>query len=461
MFTIGLTLEKDAFRIAVLKKEKKSFAVESLQIFPLGPDNVKLFYNLSPFHTGKEVQIVSGPPNADVFIRKPPLPLKEKRKILAALPFQLESVIPFSSENPVICPLLKPLSKQMTAVTVIAANRDHLTAHLAALKEIDIEPDTISCSPMALVRFAKWQFPQEFRILCFDVKDQKIACVLLEGGELIVSQTIPNDALEIEKFSVFLKQKGAIDDQTPWLLTGDVGGLAEALGQIFPGPRLAIQDELIPHAVTIGLALDGLIADGESVQFCQGALTPKRTLFMRKTKTLQYLGFCLGAALLMWTAGTYAQHKKQNRLIENLQSYLSTTVAPHQIEEKLREWENSMRGKKSSFAFLPTVPKVSDVLAWLSAHPSFATEEGGQKEGMEIKSLQYSLVKYPHIGDPSSPYAAQVALEFSSLIPRNARDFHEALLKGDQIVNAKKEVKWQTQNQSYYASFELSNRIGS
>src|SRR6267154_4198999 len=105
MFTIGLTLEKEAFRIAVLKREKKSIAIESLQTFPHGPDNVKLFYNLSPFHTGKEVHIVSGLANSDVFIRKLHLPLREKRKILATLPFQLESLIPFSNENPIICPL--------------------------------------------------------------------------------------------------------------------------------------------------------------------------------------------------------------------------------------------------------------------------------------------------------------------------------------------------------------------
>jgi type IV pilus assembly protein PilM len=474
MFTIGLTLEKEAFRIAVLKREKKSIAIESLQTFPHGPDNVKLFYNLSPFHTGKEVHIVSGLANSDVFIRKLHLPLRDKRKILATLPFQLESLIPFSNENPIICPLLKPLSKQMTAVTVIATTQMHLSSLITALKEIDVEPDTISCHPIALVRFARWQFPQEFRILCFDVRDQKISCVLLEGKELILSQTIPlgekqEPALELEKLSMFLKQKGAVDDQTPWLLTGDYNGfLTELLSRIFPGQKLELSDHhLTLYAVAVGLALDADAADRSSVQFCQKRFTPEHTLQMRKKKTVHYLGLCLIAALLMSVGGSFLLNKKQNKLIENLQNYLSSPISKeslssaNQIEEKLHEWENSLRGQKSSFAFLPTVPKVSDVLAWLSAHPAFATEEEGQKEGIEIKSIHYSLSKYPKIGDASSPYTAQVELEFTSVAPRSARDFHEALLKGDQIVNAKKEVKWQTQNQSYHTSFELNKGISS
>ncbi len=469
MFTIGLTLEKEAFRIAILKKAKKSITIESLQTFSHGPDNVKLFYNLPPFHIGKDIQIVSGLTGSDVFIRKLHLPLRDKRKILAALPFQLESLIPFSNESPIVCPLLKPLSKQMTAVTVVATTQGHLSSHVTTLKEIDIEPDTISCCPVALIRFARWKFPQEFRMLCFDVRDKKLSCVLLEGRELILSQSIPVDnqgdtALELEKLSIFLKQKGVVDDQTAWTLTGDSENFSEIISKIFIGQKLEISDHnLALYAVPIGLALDAIASDELSIQFCQKEFTPEHTWQLRRKKMLHYLGLCFGAALLMSIAGSFVLNKKQHKLVENLQSYLSkdSLSSIEQIEEKLHEWENSLRGQKSSFAFVPTVPKVSDVLAWLSAHPSFATEEGGQKEGMDIKSLHYSLEKYPKIGDAASPYAAQVELEFTSLTPRSARDFHETLLKGDQIVNAKKEVKWQTQNQLYHTSFELNKGIGS
>jgi type IV pilus assembly protein PilM len=466
MYVIGLTLEKDAFRIAVLKKEKTTIAVDSLEAFSYGKDNVKQFYNLPPFHTGKEVEVVSGLVG-ETFIRKLHLPLKEKRKILSALPFQLESLIPFAAENPIVCLLLKKMSHQMTAVTVIATAESHLAAHIAALKEMDIEPDAVSCGAIALTRFATWQFPQEQRILCFDVQDQKIFSALIEDGELALSQTIylggkQEVSIELEKFSVYLKQKGAIEDSTPWLLTGKSDEVRQAIKKIFPGPCLESQYE--QYAMAIGLALDRA---GGGVQFLQKKFTPAHTHAQRKKKLIHFLGICFIAALLMSIGGAIGLHMKQRHLVKKLASYFPASVdkdsisSVDQIEKKLREWENSTRGQKSSFAFLPTVPKVSDFLAWLSTHPGFATEDGGQKEGTEIKSVHYSLTKYPKIGEPSSPYSAQVEMEFTSTVPRSARDFHEALLKGDQMVNAKKEIKWQTQNQTYYTSFELNKAGGS
>ena len=88
--------------------------------------------------------MASGIAASETFIRKLHLPLKEKRKILAALPFQLESLIPFSSEAPIVCALLKPLGKQMTSVTVIAASQESLSTHLKALKDLDIASDCVS-----------------------------------------------------------------------------------------------------------------------------------------------------------------------------------------------------------------------------------------------------------------------------------------------------------------------------
>ncbi len=473
MYTIGLSLEKEIFRIAVLKKEKKTIAVDLLESFPYGQDNVKLFYTLPPFQAGKEVQVVSGLSGSDIFIRKLHLPLKEKRKILAALPFQLESLIPFASENPIVCPLLKKINNQMTAVTLVATAESHLSSHIDALQEMDIKPDAVSSSAIALMRFANWQFPQERRILCFDVQDQKISSVLVENRELVLSQTIhvaekQEVAAELEKFSIYLKQKGAVEDHTPWLLTGKHDKVKEILKTIFPGQSLVLPTpSFSQYAVPIGLALDRAAGDPWSVQFLQKTFTPKHTYEQRKKKIVHFLGFCTLATLFMSIGGAIGLHMKQGSLVKKLGTYFPASLdkdslaSIDQIEKKLSEWENSMRGQKSSFAFLPTVPKVSDFLAWLSTHPGFATEDGGQKEGTEIKSVHYSLLKYPKIGEAAAPYAAQVELEFKSTVPRNARDFHESLLKGDQIVNGKKEIKWQTENQTYYTSFELNKAVGS
>jgi type IV pilus assembly protein PilM len=467
MYYIGIDLEEEGLRVAVLKKENKKITVDALSFFPYGPDNVKQFYNLPPFHTGKEVRIVSGITGLQTFLRKLHIPLKDKRKILETLPFQLESLIPFSEEAPVICPLFKPLSNQMTAVTIIATSEETLLAHQKRLKEFDIVSDTISCAPTALMRFGRWALEKQHKILHFDVRDHKISCVVYEGTELLLSQVISEYteiAIELEKLSIFLKQKGLIDDNTCWHLTGELEA-AKAISGCFPGEQLSAQPGSVPFALCIGFALDALAEDPSSVQFCQKQFTPEPITARRKKSLLSYAAFCLSAALLMALGGSLLLGKKQKALAGILREHLSGPLAEgslssvEEIEEKLAEWEGSLRGHKNPFAFVPNVPKVSDVLAWLSLHPAFSSENGGQKEGIEITSLHYSLAKYPKITEPSSPYVAHVSLEFSSETPRAARDFHEALLKGDQIVNGKKEVKWQTQNHTYLTSFEL-NRGG-
>jgi type IV pilus assembly protein PilM len=483
MFYIGIALEADAFRVAVLKKEKKTVLVESLHTFPYGPDNVKLFYNLPPFHTGKETLIVSGIAASETFIRKLHIPLKDKRKILSALPFQLESLIPFCAEDPILCALLKPLSKQMTSVTAIATTKDHLSFHLSELKKLDIVADAVSCAPTALMRLGRWKFSGENKILGFDFRAQKLTCVVYEGKEIVLSQTLPAQDqdevfIELEKLAVFLKQKGAIEENTPWLLTGTADflqtsssivlterSIAEQIAKIFPGKMLELEPPYATYALAIGFALDALEHDEMSVQFCQKQYTPLHTLLNRKKKALHYLALCFASAFLVAAGGSLMLHKKQKTLVDRLHSCLPPSLSNdsffslEEIEEKLSQWEKSVKGQKSNFAFLPNVPKVSDVLAWLSSHPAFTNEDGSQKEGIEIKSLHYSLTKYPKIGEASTPYLAQLELEFSSQTPRTARDFHDELLKGDQIVNPKKEIKWQTQNQKYQTAFELNKGV--
>lgn len=473
MFYIGISLEKAECKAAILKKEKNTISVHSLHCFPSSHDNVKLFYNLPPFQEKESANISSGLICSDLFIRKLHIPLKEKRKLLAALPFQLESLLPFAAESVILCPLFRSLGKQMTSVTAIATAKKNLSFHLEQLEELGIQPDTVSCVPMALIRFGLKEFPEEKKVLCFEAVGERLSCIVYEEGELILSQSIllPSDpdagAIELEKLLVFLKQKGVADENTPWFFSGDTEN-ATALSQAFHGKKLEAKNpEHASFAVPIGLALDALSGDLSSVQFCQKNYTPKKTWQMRKKATLSYLSLCLGAALLMAVCGKVMLNQKQKLLSEELQKHLSPSLAkgdlstPEGIEEALYQWEKSAKGKKSAFPFLASVPKVSDVLAWLSAHPTLSTEEGGAKEGVQFKSLHYSLTRYPKIGEAAAPYAAQVSLEFTSETPRAARDFHEALLRGDPIVNSKKEIKWHTQNQTYQTTFELAQGASS
>ena len=146
----------------------------------------------------------------------------------------------------------------------------------------------------------------------FDVRDQKVSCVVYDGKEMILSQTLYGDIVpQLEKLDIFQNKKGAVDEKTPWILTGEYT-YSEQISKIFPGKMLQLND--LNHsafAIAIGYALDVLESDEASVQFCQKKFTPAHTLVSRKKKALSYLGLCLGSGLLMATCGSLMLSKKQ------------------------------------------------------------------------------------------------------------------------------------------------------
>ncbi|MES2122901.1 MAG: hypothetical protein V4492_09025 [Chlamydiota bacterium] len=455
---IGITLENNpqALKAAILKKEGGAISIESLEE---SPASVKPFYNLG------EVHITSALSGSQVFIRSLQLPLTDKGKILAALPFQCEAILPFPLESSVICPQIKQIDKQTSSATLYATTQSSLQRHISALKELQIDCDAISCEPVALARFAHWQFPKVPKILSFHTQNDALLYTLSYKGEILFSQTLllkekSSLAIELQKLEIFLKERGMIDEHTPWLSVGD--GDVNA----FTGEQLLIEDlKIRSYALAIGLGLDAIANDSLTIQFSKAQFTPPHTQKKRKKLLLTYLGICCLATLLVAGASTLFVGKKQRVLVERLKEELpkeiiiTPSASIEAVEESLYAWEAALNKQKSSFPFHPTVPKVSDVLSWLSADPHFTSEDGDKKEGIEIQSIHYQLIKYPKIGEAGAPYTATLAIDFNAETPRLARDFHEELLKGSPLVNNKKEIRWQVQNQNYHTSFELGKGV--
>lgn len=451
---IGITLENNAqvLKTAILKKEGGAISIESLEASPF---SVKPFYNLEGVHISSALN------GSQVFIRSLQLPLVDRSKILAALPFQCEAILPFPLETAVVCPQIKQIDKRTSAVTLYATTQSSLQSHISTLRELSIDYDAISCEPIALARFAHWQFPKVPKILSFHTREDALLYTLSYQGEILFSQTLllkdtSSLAMELQKLEIFLKEKGMIDEHTPWLAVG-VGTIG-----VFTGEQLQIQDPKIrSFALAIGLSLDAIANDSLTLQFSQEQFTAPHTQKKRKKRVLSYLGICLVATSLAAGASSLLGGKKQRLLVDRLKEELPKEIALapslsiEAVEEALYAWEATLNKQKSSFPFHPTVPKVSDVLSWLSADPHFSSDDGDKKEGIEIQSLHYQLIKYPKIGEAGAPYIATLSIDFQAETPRLARDFHEELLKGSPLVNNKKEIRWQVQNQNYHTSFEL------
>jgi type IV pilus assembly protein PilM len=583
MRALSLIQDGKALKIAVVRKDKKTFIIESLKTAAT-QDDVKQLYSMISTGERPVDLIVTALDAWDVLFRQLHLPIGNKGKAMAALPFQLEPLLPYPPEETILAPLLKKTGKQSMSATIFASKESFLHKHLEWAKAFEIDPDIVAYTPFALYRIGQWLFPQEKNGSLFYWGQEKSFALCLHAGEIHLIQTLhfglkdliealsqdlpekeekelqelmqnPNFFAEneerlshfsefkrkvgrdLERFAVYLKNKREGNEEGPWLLLGDIpscfpliqmwqelisslllypNNLKNWLGiekvelnqfqnsnlhansrflnkiqSLCKSPTLiqicqfakklnplknhrmwplkqVLQPALTPsfsdlqsYALPIGLSLHALIEDDHRIQFRQGKWVPVHQQQRKKRLASLYGALCIALSCIIGISGQVIFKAKERILVEKLHALLppgmiqEELLSAEEIRNQIWKWEKSLSPQKLSFPFLPTTPSVSDVLAWLSTHPVLTAADGGKKEGFEIKSLRYQMYKYPKLGESKDLYQAKVDLEFTANSPRLAREFHDALLKGDSIVDSKREIKWNAQNNAYFTSFEL------
>ena len=131
------------------------------------------------------------------------------------------------------------------------------------------------------------------------------------------------------------------------------------------------------------------------------------------------------------------------------------------ISNRVDFLETSIKSMPESFPLLPNIPRVSDVLVWLSTHPKLVCAENsgpGDCLPFTIDVFNYSLVKRPEINKKSEKYQVKIDLEFSTSSPRLAREFHDALITSNDFVDPKGEIKWTATKGKYRTSFYLKDK---
>jgi type IV pilus assembly protein PilM len=130
--------------------------------------------------------------------------------------------------------------------------------------------------------------------------------------------------------------------------------------------------------------------------------------------------------------------------------------------ERINYLEKDLQAIPDIFPLLPNIPKVSDVLAWLSTlHIQIGKKSKGElpnAQSIQIENFNYTLVKRPEQNKKQEKYLVKVEIEFTSPTPKQAREFHDALIAPNNFVDPKGEVKWNTSHGRYRASFYLKDR---
>lgn len=443
MQIVAFHQDKATLKTAILKKMGKKCAIQHLHTFT--PDDVKPLDILKP-HLQPSPLLKTALPASEILLRELLLSLPNQRAIDKALPFQIESLLPYPPEEALICPHFYKTPEKTTAITLYALKKEYLTTHLAEMAEKEIFPDQVSCVPSALFHYAQWACPQYAALILFHIGEEKSTYIALHSERLILSQTFPFGTThslpafqnELQRIAAYLSQK--IRD-VPLLITGEYTPSLHKLIQETLSPFSTFQESAHPeYAIPLGLAWEQ-----EGTQFLQGPFQSEK----QRKKIQKTTRFCLFASLILSLIVGLGGHLVLQKRKASLVALIPEATTDN-LEEAVYHWEKTLTKKKKPSPFSLTVPLVSDLLSWLSVHPSL--------EGIDIENIHYSLSQFPGLGKENEPYEAKVSLKFKATTPRHARIFHDLLLSENSPVNSKLPISWITHDEHYITEFVLSQK---
>lgn len=309
--------------------------------------------------------------------------------------------------------------------------------------------------------------------------------------------------LDIKRVIFSLTKQSKVQPIKELLITGTgalVPHLASALAQDLAMQQIFPRQELFPSltmgqiqnfAIPIGAALSGLPMAKDKINFRQGDLAYPHPWKRLKTPIAIYAGLCVALALAFYLFGQAYFSYRQDQIRKSYIELLAAMNKPYdsfekEFEEKnpdskpvhgeiagikeldenalfnrVQYLEKDLQATPDIFPLLPNVPKASDVLAWLSTQHVLIGKKGKGEmnaQAIQVESFNYVLVKRPEQNKKQEKYQVKVELEFTSPTPKQAREFHDALIAPNDFVDPKGEVKWNSSHGRYRTSFFLKDK---
>lgn len=290
------------------------------------------------------------------------------------------------------------------------------------------------------------------------------------------------------------------------LLTGEgatLGNLAAHIAQLFKkdlvvlpkGNNLAhSEEEILTFALPIGLAYTALplAASLDQINLRQNDFSYPNPWRRLKKPMAIYLTGALSLALAILMVGGVVHSNQEHHIKEEYLNLLKVTgksyrsfelemagktptsellapppaiplknLTPAEIEARLNTLQTQLESAPDIFPLQPDIPKVSDVLAWISAHPKATRVDPKTEEKtplIQIDSFNYSMTKRPDKAKPKERYQVKVDMDFTSPDGKSAREFYDALVEPNEIVDPRSEVTWSAGQGKYRISFFLRDK---
>ncbi|MDN3509622.1 MAG: hypothetical protein P0S93_06415 [Candidatus Neptunochlamydia sp.] len=469
MEIVGVQKEKSFFHLAYLSMVNGNIVIKGLEKETKTPD------------FKKDLFVVSGIQSQDLLIRHIETPLRNIKALHKTLPFQLEALIPYSLEDVVIKPIYDIQEKETHAL-FFTVPKKALEHHIAHFQEDGIDPEWVSTIPMALFRFADFISPDQKDLVVFHIGMKEMQLVSIQDSKILShitlhmgsqdlsdgdsSVVVPKLKREVDRAFCFLAHKEKESGKRKVLFCGERTKEVESFLKEEETLLTPINIEchrdfdratVQPYAISIGLAIDALKNDSSSIQFRQEAFISKRSYSSIK-RGLLYGGMLSGALFALTLAGLQVfYHKKERALIkqvEGLASYygkeiphLSNGIKGSSLEEILTDLNLRLRIPKNGQLIFSNPPLITDLLSFISSHPKL--------EGIDVKRIDYDLKSYPSIQRPKGQYHPKVRLIFTTKEAKKAREFHDAIIDDENIINREEEIEWKRNGDEYEITFFL------
>lgn len=461
--SIGVDIGKSSLRFAALRKTQKGWKVEALKEISSEEDPL-------PFCAQyKKNILISAVSTRDVLIRPCEIELKKKKDVITALEFHVEPLLPYPLEKAIVQSQIMGLRENTTLLSVCAMRQDHLASHLEVLKLHGLEPESVTSRSHALAALSPLLSQTQAPFLIVHEGEDELAIVLVEKGIVLAARIVESkkdQALEIEKillsFAAAHKTKAYeaiyFFGKDPVLKT-----LFQNLSDkpLLPpsSPLLSLtHDEWIHYGLAIGTALAF-----KSVNFRQKEFAYPRPFKRLKGPLATYFTLALLLAGSIGLIGEMTINQKKEviekayrALLKDVDKKLDTLPgSSEKYALVLNGIEKEIRAKPEIFSLLPQVPKVKEVLSWLTSLTGPAGKEGAP---IIIEALHYQMVTRPDFAQKKERYRVRVDLEWSAQDLTAARAFQEALKSDNSLVDTAEEIQMFQTRGKYKASFFLKDK---
>jgi Tfp pilus assembly PilM family ATPase len=504
-----------ALKVAKMRQEKNKKYLDFLKTLPVSnaQEIVKPLYNLETIFNS-HAKIITGIKASELFFRTVEIKLSDKKKILATLPYQLEDILPYPFKEAMVTPIIEKDQKNLSAkVRLYSTKKDFIKNHINTMRSLAADPDLISSSVCALMRYIKFFYSEDTTAVFFYIGyEESVALCLIEGklemsysfdytissikeamrldaahlseeeiDKKIESQDFiglcPKDhphtfdvllscQKEISRIMYYFSSRPLTKEVKNILLVGSFSSM-NRLKEFFLGcfpkelTHLPTPDyegfdavTLEAYAIPIGLSLEACSLDGKALNFRQRELL-SMNMVKKRLKKLSLLFFgCMVLSGLVFTGSSFHLKKKEKSLLNLCYEYFPETQGD-ELEPILSKIHSRLIKEKKQPTLSSGVRSVSEVISYLTHHPKIQCKAGAfiPLETIEIHKIHYEIKRPPRLATPGVIPQVKVELEFSCPSSRTAKELHEAIRKGDKFIDEREEITWQVKDSIYKTSF--------